>query len=34
MIAVGPATRVFLAVGVTDMRKGYDGLQRAASVSM
>ena len=26
MIAVGPATRVFLAVGVTDMRKGYDGL--------
>ena len=26
MISVGPATRVFLAVGVTDMRKGYDGL--------
>jgi transposase len=22
----GPATRVFLACGVTDMRKGYDGL--------
>ncbi len=26
MISVGPATRVFLALGVTDMRKGYDGL--------
>jgi len=26
MISVGPATRVFLACGVTDMRKGYDGL--------
>jgi transposase len=26
MIAVGPATRVFLACGITDMRKGYDGL--------
>ena len=26
MISVSPATRVFLAVGVTDMRKGYDGL--------
>jgi transposase len=26
MIAVGSATRVFLALGVTDMRKGYDGL--------
>lgn len=26
MINVGPATRVFLAAGVTDMRKGFDGL--------
>ena len=26
MIAPGPATRVFLALGVTDMRKGYEGL--------
>ncbi len=26
MIAVGPATRVFLACEFTDMRKGYDGL--------
>lgn len=26
MIALGPATRVFLAAGPTDMRKGYDGL--------
>ncbi len=26
MIALSPATRVFLACGVTDMRKGYDGL--------
>lgn len=26
MIATGPATRVFLARGITDMRKGYDGL--------
>lgn len=26
MIAPGPATRVFLALGATDMRKGYDGL--------
>ena len=26
MINLGPATRVFLAAGATDMRKGYDGL--------
>jgi transposase len=26
MFGLGPATRVFLAVGGTDMRKGYDGL--------
>ena len=26
MISPGPATRVFLALGFTDMRKGYDGL--------
>jgi transposase len=26
MIAVGSATRVYLAVGATDMRKGFDGL--------
>jgi transposase len=26
MIAPGPATRVFLALGSTDMRKGYEGL--------
>ena len=26
MISVGPATRVFLAAGSTDMRKGFDGL--------
>ena len=26
MINLGPATRVFLAAGPTDMRKGYDGL--------
>ena len=26
MISAGPATRVFLACGSTDMRKGYDGL--------
>ena len=26
MFAVGPATRVFLCAGATDMRKGYDGL--------
>jgi len=26
MIAPGPATRIFLALGSTDMRKGYDGL--------
>jgi transposase len=26
MIALGPATRVFLAVGVTDLRKSYEGL--------
>lgn len=26
MITVSPATRVFLALGETDMRKGYDGL--------
>ena len=26
MIPIGPATRVFLAAGITDMRKGFDGL--------
>lgn len=26
MIAIGTATRIFLAVGATDMRKGFDGL--------
>ena len=26
MIPLGPATRVFLAVGPTDLRKGFDGL--------
>jgi len=26
MIAPGPSTRVFLALGATDMRKGFDGL--------
>ena len=27
MFGVGAATRVYLAVGATDMRKGFDGLQ-------
>jgi len=26
MFAVGPATRIFLACGATDMRKGFNGL--------
>ncbi|HVB66133.1 MAG TPA: IS66 family insertion sequence element accessory protein TnpB [Candidatus Acidoferrales bacterium] len=26
MFALGPATRVYLATGATDMRKGFDGL--------
>jgi len=26
MIALGPATRVFLACGATDLRKGFEGL--------
>ena len=26
MISVGPATRVYLACGITDMRKGFEGL--------
>lgn len=26
MFSVGPATRVYLAVGATDMRKGFEGL--------
>lgn len=26
MIALGPATRIFLALGATDMRKGFEGL--------
>jgi transposase len=26
MLALSPATRIFLAVGVTDMRKGFNGL--------
>jgi len=26
MIQLGPATRIFLAAGPTDMRKGFDGL--------
>lgn len=26
MISIGPATRIFLAPGATDMRKGFEGL--------
>jgi transposase len=26
MLALGAATRIYLAVGATDMRKGFDGL--------
>lgn len=26
MLAIGPSTKVFLATGVTDMRKGFNGL--------
>ena len=26
MFGLGPATRIYLAVGSTDMRKGYEGL--------
>jgi len=26
MFGVGPATRIYLAAGVTDMRKGFEGL--------
>ena len=26
MFGVGPATRVYLAAGVTDMRKGFEGV--------
>ena len=26
MFAIGPATRIYLAVGATDMRKGFNGL--------
>lgn len=26
MFGLGPATKVYLAVGATDMRKGFDGL--------
>jgi transposase len=26
MIPLGPATRIYLAVGATDLRKGYEGL--------
>ena len=26
MFGIGPATRIYLAVGATDMRKGFEGL--------
>ena len=26
MISIGPATHIYLVIGATDMRKGYDGL--------
>jgi hypothetical protein len=26
MFELGPATRIYLAAGVTDMRKGFEGL--------
>ncbi len=29
MIPLGPATRVYLAVGATDLRKGFNGLSEA-----
>ena len=31
MLSIGPATRIFLAVGATDMRKGFNGLQGLVS---
>ena len=30
MFGLGPATRIYVAVGVTDMRKGFDGLNQQA----
>ena len=30
MFALGPATRIYLATGATDMRKGFDGLYGVA----
>jgi transposase len=32
MIGLGPGTRVWLAAGVTDMRKGFDGLAAQAQM--
>ncbi|MDB6172927.1 MAG: Orf2 family protein [Chthoniobacteraceae bacterium] len=34
MISLGAATRVFLACGVTDMRKGYDGLYGLVKIQL
>ena len=31
MLGLGPATKVYLAVGATDMRKGFEGLHALAS---
>jgi transposase len=30
MFGLGPATKVYLAVGATDLRKGFDGLEGLA----
>jgi len=34
MIGVLPSTRVWLAAGVTDMRKGFDGLAAIAQTTL
>ena len=34
MIPLGPATRIFLAPGPTDMRRGFDGLAELARLKM
>lgn len=34
MLSIAPGTRIFFAVGATDMRKGFDGLQGIVSATL
>jgi hypothetical protein len=34
MFGLGPATRIYLAAGATDMRKGFEGLAKGSALEI